>query len=197
MGATLGQGADFQSARAQSQARVRLCMRVCAYHHACTGHLRSSIAVCSTAFGRDVWDGADTPCPLAPLWRRNMLKIGKQKQQENGLPENPIVSLVEQADGLQRIEALQEDRSWDGGADRLGDEVVHARAHSAAPLWGWLAAIGVGLGFAGAPGQQRRRLPQGCEVARGVLPSRGRPPPLCPAVALGPWVGDRRHRSPR
>jgi len=43
----------------------------------------------------------------------NMLKIGKQKQQENGLPENPIVSLVEQADGLQRIEALQEDNNDD------------------------------------------------------------------------------------
>merc|ERR1711972_163256 len=39
----------------------------------------------------------------------NILKIGQQKQQENGLPENPVVALVEQAEGLQRLEALQED----------------------------------------------------------------------------------------
>jgi len=39
----------------------------------------------------------------------NILKVGQQKQMENGLAENPVVPLVEQADGLQRIEALQED----------------------------------------------------------------------------------------
>merc|ERR1712045_710653 len=38
----------------------------------------------------------------------NILKIGQQKQQENGLPENPIVALVEQAEGLHQLEALQE-----------------------------------------------------------------------------------------
>jgi len=38
-----------------------------------------------------------------------ILRVGKEKQQENGLAENPTVPLVEQADGLQRIEALQED----------------------------------------------------------------------------------------
>merc|ERR1712232_191145 len=39
----------------------------------------------------------------------NILKVGKTKQQENGLPENPICALVEQADGLAKIESLQED----------------------------------------------------------------------------------------
>jgi len=39
----------------------------------------------------------------------NILKVGKAKQQENGLPENPICALVEQADGLSKIESLQED----------------------------------------------------------------------------------------
>merc|ERR1711972_619284 len=39
----------------------------------------------------------------------NILKVGQQKQMENGLAENPVVALVEQADALQRIEALQED----------------------------------------------------------------------------------------
>jgi len=39
----------------------------------------------------------------------NILKVGKAKQQENGLPDNPVCGLVEQADGLARIEALQED----------------------------------------------------------------------------------------
>jgi len=43
----------------------------------------------------------------------NILKIGKQKQAENGLAENPIANLVEQADGLQKIEALQEDPNED------------------------------------------------------------------------------------
>merc|ERR1711862_209269 len=43
----------------------------------------------------------------------NMLKMGKQQQQEKGLPENPVVALVEQADGLQKIESLQEDPNED------------------------------------------------------------------------------------
>jgi len=43
----------------------------------------------------------------------NMLKIGQQKQQLNNLPENPVVALVEQAEGLQRLEALQEDPNED------------------------------------------------------------------------------------
>jgi len=43
----------------------------------------------------------------------NILRVGQQKQQENGLAENPIVALVEQAEGLQRIEALQEDPNED------------------------------------------------------------------------------------
>merc|ERR1712083_873231 len=43
----------------------------------------------------------------------NILKCGKQTQQENGLGENPVVALVEQAGGLERIEALQEDPNED------------------------------------------------------------------------------------
>lgn len=43
----------------------------------------------------------------------NILRVGQQKQQENGLAENPIVAIVEQAEGLQRIEALQEDPNED------------------------------------------------------------------------------------
>lgn len=39
----------------------------------------------------------------------NILKVGKAKQQENGLPENPVCALIEQADGLAKIESLQED----------------------------------------------------------------------------------------
>eukprot|EP00418_Pyrodinium_bahamense_P091542 CAMPEP_0179049322 /NCGR_PEP_ID=MMETSP0796-20121207/20153_1 /TAXON_ID=73915 /ORGANISM="Pyrodinium bahamense, Strain pbaha01" /LENGTH=540 /DNA_ID=CAMNT_0020745795 /DNA_START=62 /DNA_END=1684 /DNA_ORIENTATION=+ len=39
----------------------------------------------------------------------NILNLGKQKQQEEGLAENPCGAMVEQADGLQAIEALQED----------------------------------------------------------------------------------------
>jgi len=39
----------------------------------------------------------------------NMLSCGKKKQQEAGLAENPLVNLVELADGLSKIEALQED----------------------------------------------------------------------------------------
>jgi hypothetical protein len=43
----------------------------------------------------------------------NILKAGKAKQQENGLAENPCCALIEQKDGLQRIEALQEDPNED------------------------------------------------------------------------------------
>merc|ERR1719436_1773542 len=43
----------------------------------------------------------------------NILKTGQQKQNENGLAENPVVALVEQADGQLRIEALQEDPNED------------------------------------------------------------------------------------
>jgi len=39
----------------------------------------------------------------------NILKSGKQKQTEQGLSDNPYASLVEQADGLVKMEALQED----------------------------------------------------------------------------------------
>merc|ERR1719469_581825 len=43
----------------------------------------------------------------------NILKVGKLKQKELNLPENPVAGLVEQAEGLQRIEALQEDPNED------------------------------------------------------------------------------------
>jgi HEAT repeat protein len=39
----------------------------------------------------------------------NMLKVGKSKAAELGLPENPIVNKIELADGVSKIEALQED----------------------------------------------------------------------------------------
>lgn len=39
----------------------------------------------------------------------NILKVGKNKSQEVGMAENPFATLVEQADGLSKIEALQED----------------------------------------------------------------------------------------
>merc|ERR1719421_2227605 len=39
----------------------------------------------------------------------NILKFGKQKQIENGLAENPFATLVEAAEGLPKIESLQED----------------------------------------------------------------------------------------
>jgi len=39
----------------------------------------------------------------------NMLRVGFNQQQQKGLPENPIATLVEQAEGLSKIEALQED----------------------------------------------------------------------------------------
>lgn len=43
----------------------------------------------------------------------NILRVGKMKQKENGLPENPIVAYVERADGLRRLEHLQEDPNED------------------------------------------------------------------------------------
>jgi len=43
----------------------------------------------------------------------NILKMGKSQQAEQGLPENPVVALVEQADGLMKIEGLQEDPNED------------------------------------------------------------------------------------
>jgi len=39
----------------------------------------------------------------------NILKFGKAQQQEQGLAENPCATVVEQAEGLAAIEALQED----------------------------------------------------------------------------------------
>merc|ERR1719421_979446 len=39
----------------------------------------------------------------------NILSCGKKRQQEAGLAENPVVNLIEMADGLSKIEALQED----------------------------------------------------------------------------------------
>merc|ERR1719160_1478956 len=41
----------------------------------------------------------------------NILRVGKRAQDELGVPENPFANLVEQADGLTKIEALQEDVS--------------------------------------------------------------------------------------
>merc|ERR1712066_1172184 len=43
----------------------------------------------------------------------NILKMGKQKQQEQALADNPFAMLVEQADGLGKIEQLQEDPNED------------------------------------------------------------------------------------
>mmetsp|Transcript_35273 Transcript_35273/g.112202 ORF Transcript_35273/g.112202 Transcript_35273/m.112202 type:complete len:548 (+) Transcript_35273:125-1768(+) len=43
----------------------------------------------------------------------NILKVGRQRQQEQGLSENPFAAQVEQADGLQRLESLQEDPNED------------------------------------------------------------------------------------
>merc|ERR1719195_490583 len=43
----------------------------------------------------------------------NILKVGKTKQQEQALADNPFAMLVEQADGLQKIETLQEDPNED------------------------------------------------------------------------------------
>eukprot|EP00929_Paragymnodinium_shiwhaense_P012816 TRINITY_DN120709_c0_g1_i1.p2 TRINITY_DN120709_c0_g1~~TRINITY_DN120709_c0_g1_i1.p2 ORF type:complete len:538 (+),score=181.48 TRINITY_DN120709_c0_g1_i1:69-1682(+) len=43
----------------------------------------------------------------------NILKVGKADQQERGLAENPVCGLIEQAEGLAKIEALQEDANED------------------------------------------------------------------------------------
>merc|ERR1712232_235550 len=43
----------------------------------------------------------------------NILNVGKQKQLSDGLPENPFAAAVEQAEGLSRIEQLQEDPNED------------------------------------------------------------------------------------
>jgi len=43
----------------------------------------------------------------------NILKVGKQKQQELGLAENPTATLIEQAEGTTKIEALQHDQNED------------------------------------------------------------------------------------
>jgi HEAT repeat protein len=39
----------------------------------------------------------------------NILKCGQKQQQERGLQDNPVVALIEMADGISKIEALQED----------------------------------------------------------------------------------------
>lgn len=39
----------------------------------------------------------------------NMLKCGQKQQMEKGLDNNPVVSLIEMADGISKIEAMQED----------------------------------------------------------------------------------------
>lgn len=43
----------------------------------------------------------------------NILKVGKADQQERGLAENPVCALIEQAEGLTKIESLQEDANED------------------------------------------------------------------------------------
>merc|ERR1712187_65349 len=43
----------------------------------------------------------------------NILKMGQHRQQEHGMPENPCCALIEHADGLSKIEALQEDPNED------------------------------------------------------------------------------------
>mmetsp|Transcript_1925 Transcript_1925/g.3614 ORF Transcript_1925/g.3614 Transcript_1925/m.3614 type:complete len:541 (+) Transcript_1925:65-1687(+) len=40
---------------------------------------------------------------------QNMLRVGLDQQQEKGLQENPIATILEQAEGLSKIEKLQED----------------------------------------------------------------------------------------
>eukprot|EP00928_Gymnodinium_smaydae_P049327 TRINITY_DN3309_c0_g3_i1.p2 TRINITY_DN3309_c0_g3~~TRINITY_DN3309_c0_g3_i1.p2 ORF type:complete len:537 (+),score=159.40 TRINITY_DN3309_c0_g3_i1:2128-3738(+) len=50
----------------------------------------------------------------------NILKAGLAKQAESGLAENPCCALIEQADGLTKIEALQEDPN---------EEVYHKAMH--------------------------------------------------------------------
>eukprot|EP00929_Paragymnodinium_shiwhaense_P035229 TRINITY_DN19048_c0_g1_i1.p1 TRINITY_DN19048_c0_g1~~TRINITY_DN19048_c0_g1_i1.p1 ORF type:complete len:529 (-),score=146.74 TRINITY_DN19048_c0_g1_i1:257-1843(-) len=39
----------------------------------------------------------------------NFLQMGKTQSMERGLPENPVCGLIEQADGLNKLESLQED----------------------------------------------------------------------------------------
>lgn len=41
----------------------------------------------------------------------NILRVGKNRQMESALAENPFAAIVEQADGLTKMEALQEDAS--------------------------------------------------------------------------------------
>jgi hypothetical protein len=43
----------------------------------------------------------------------NILRTGKQKQQEQGLAENPFCQILEAADGLPKLEGLQEDPNED------------------------------------------------------------------------------------
>mmetsp|Transcript_7354 Transcript_7354/g.13031 ORF Transcript_7354/g.13031 Transcript_7354/m.13031 type:complete len:548 (+) Transcript_7354:84-1727(+) len=43
----------------------------------------------------------------------NILKVGKQRQAKQGLEENPFCVFVESADGLRKLEALQEDPNED------------------------------------------------------------------------------------
>jgi len=43
----------------------------------------------------------------------NMLKMGKQQQAEQGMAANPVAAFVEQADGLTKIEELQEESNED------------------------------------------------------------------------------------
>jgi len=50
----------------------------------------------------------------------NILKTGKQKQAELGLAENPVASLIEQAEGLVKMEHLQEDPN-----EEVYKKVVH------------------------------------------------------------------------
>merc|ERR1719326_1745152 len=58
----------------------------------------------------DLLSGCDTKIVGVALEAlENIVKTGKTKQQENGLPENPCCALIEQADGLTKIEQLQED----------------------------------------------------------------------------------------
>eukprot|EP00927_Polykrikos_kofoidii_P032617 TRINITY_DN27727_c0_g1_i1.p1 TRINITY_DN27727_c0_g1~~TRINITY_DN27727_c0_g1_i1.p1 ORF type:complete len:558 (+),score=124.32 TRINITY_DN27727_c0_g1_i1:37-1674(+) len=50
----------------------------------------------------------------------HILKVGKAKQQDNGLADNPCCALIEQADGLTKIEALQTDVNQE-----LSDKATH------------------------------------------------------------------------
>jgi len=57
---------------------------------------------------------------VALITLENILKVGKTKQQEQGLTENPCCALIEQADGLTKIERLQE-----GPNEDLYQKAVH------------------------------------------------------------------------